>query len=160
MEDCRSALAPFDRALKLQPGNYQAGYLGGACRFLTDDFAGAIQRLEPFWEQEKENLEYLFMLGVAYGTLKRETEEARAFDQLIRAGGDSAHLHLLLGKAYLDLYNEPKAREELEKAVAADPKPGLHARRPQRRRFARTATNRQTRFARQFGHFHRAHAYR
>jgi len=45
----------------------------------------------------------LFVRGICYGKLKREKESEKAFDQLVRAGGDIAHLHFLLGKAYLDL---------------------------------------------------------
>ena len=45
-----------------------------------------------------------------------------AFDQLVRAGGDTAHLHFLLGKAYLNLFINQHAVTELQKSIAFAPK--------------------------------------
>ena len=41
---------------------------------------------------------------------------------MLGIGGDTAHLHFLLGNAYLDLYQNEQARAELEKAISLDPK--------------------------------------
>jgi len=70
--------------------------------FLDDHYQRAVQVLEPLASGEQDNLKFLFALGICYGKLKRGEESQKAFDQ--RVGGDSAHLHFLLGKAYLDLH--------------------------------------------------------
>ncbi len=56
---------------------------------------------EPIQDAEKDDLEFLFMLGTSYGMVKRADDSRRVFERLVAAGGDTPHLHLLLGKAYL-----------------------------------------------------------
>ena len=74
---------------------------------------------------EQDNLDFLFVLGICYGKLNRQEESKKTFDQMLRVGGDSAHMHFLLGKAYLDLYVNEHARTELERAVPSIPTWGL-----------------------------------
>ena len=90
--------------------------------FLTNDFAHTVETFGPLVESQKTNLDFLYVLGISYGRLKRTEESTRTFEQLVRAGGDSAQLHLLMGKAHLDLEELSLAQGELEKSVALDPK--------------------------------------
>src|SRR5205823_8138011 len=102
-------------------------FLKGMCHFMLDDYGPAVTALEPIFNQEQGDLDYLFVLGICYGKLKRAGDSARAFARLVQEGGNSPHMHLLLGKAYLDLYENDKARTELEQAAAGDPKiPYVH----------------------------------
>lgn len=112
----------YRRSYGLTPGNYQARYLKNMCHFVLDEYQPAVDTLEPLAPQQPDDLDLLFVLGICYGKLKRTAESEKAFARLIETGGDSPHMHLLLGKAYLDLYENNKAQSELEKAVAGDTK--------------------------------------
>jgi tetratricopeptide (TPR) repeat protein len=89
---------------------------------MMDEFDAAVGELSPLQDREQEDLEYLFMLGISYGKLKRTDDARRTFARLVQSGGDTPHLHLLLGKAYLGLGDFPSAAPELEKAAAGDPR--------------------------------------
>jgi tetratricopeptide (TPR) repeat protein len=116
----------FAQVISADPGNVQAHYLKGTCDFMTDDFASAVDSLAPIMDREHDDLEYLFMLGISYGILKRAEDSQRVFERLVQAGGDTPHFHLLLGKAYLALGQVEKAESELQRAVASEPLPYAH----------------------------------
>jgi tetratricopeptide (TPR) repeat protein len=82
--------------------------------FMEDDYPHAIEALEPPAGGEQNNLEFLFLRGISHGKMKREQDSEKAFNQSVRVGGDTAHLHFLLGKAYRDLYY-------LKDAIAIEP---------------------------------------
>ncbi len=42
------------------------------------------------------------MLGTAYGKTKRGEDSREALEQMVRMGGETPYMRLLLGKAYLD----------------------------------------------------------
>ena len=108
----------FATVVSADPANVQAHYLKGECHFMMDEFDAAIAALSPIQDAEQNDLEYLFMLGISYGKVKRPAEAQRTFARLMEAGGETPHLHLLLGKAYLALENYPSAQTELEKTAA------------------------------------------
>jgi tetratricopeptide (TPR) repeat protein len=89
---------------------------------MEDDYEHAVTTLEPLARDEQDNLDFLFELGVAYGKVKRPEDSARTFAQMVRAGGGSAQMRLLLGIACLDLEQYARAQRELEKAAALNPK--------------------------------------
>ncbi len=101
--DFAEAIPPFTRVLHSDPEQAQARYLLGMSYFLTDDFARTAATLAPLFDRQKSNLDYLYVLGIAYAKLQRPEDSARTFEQMVRAGGDSPQLHLLMGKAHLDL---------------------------------------------------------
>src|SRR5271165_3684093 len=106
----------FGEVLSLDPDHLQARYLQGICGFMTDDFQATVISLRPLFAQESNDLEYLFMLGISYGMLKKTEESQQVFAQLVKAGGDTPQLHLLLGKAYLALGDLNAADIELTQA--------------------------------------------
>src|SRR5882757_1156098 len=116
----------FGEVLSLDPNHVQARYLQGICSFMTDDFQAAVDSLQPLFAEEANDLEYLFMLGISDGMLKRTEESQQVFAQLVKAGGDTPHLHLLLGKAYLALGDLDAADGELVKAGKDGPLPYAH----------------------------------
>ena len=116
----------FGEVLSLDPDHLQARYLQGICGFMTDDFQAAVDSLRPLFAQETNDLEYLFMLGISYGMLKRAEESQQAFAQLVKAGGDTPQLHLLLGRAYLALGDFQEADQELTQASQNGPLPYAH----------------------------------
>lgn len=124
--DFKKASAYFAHVISADPGNLQAHYLKGTCDFMTDDFVSAADALAPIMDREHDDLEYLFMLGISYGMLKRTEDSQQIFERLVQAGGDTPHFHLLLGKAYLALGQLQKAESELQRAVASHPLPYAH----------------------------------
>jgi len=112
----------FANVVAADAANVQARYLKGECHFMMDQFDAAIAAFGPIQDAESNDLEFLFMLGISYGKVKRPADAQRAFAHLMDAGGETPHLHLLLGKAYLALENYPSAQKELEKAAANDSK--------------------------------------
>jgi tetratricopeptide (TPR) repeat protein len=124
--DFKTAASYFGNALDSNPDNLQARYLKGVCDFMLDDFTAAVKDFEPLQTDESNDLEYLFMLGTSYGMLKRTDDSLRTFQQMVEAGGDSPHLHLLLGKAYLALGQYNKAEPQLNRATKGDSLPFAH----------------------------------
>jgi tetratricopeptide (TPR) repeat protein len=122
----RKASTAFGEVLAMDAENAQARYLKGVCEFMMDDYAPAVRDFEPLAGREQGDLEFLFMLGVSYGMLHRTPDSERTFERLVEAGGDSPHLHLLLGKAYLGMGQQEKAASELEQAAVGDTLPFVH----------------------------------
>jgi tetratricopeptide (TPR) repeat protein len=116
----------FGDVLASDPANLQAHYLKGLCHFMMDDLPAAIASFEPIQDREQDDLEFLFMLGTSYGMVKRTDDSRRIFERLVAAGGDTPHLHLLLGKAYLALNQLEPAETELRRAAEANSLPYAH----------------------------------
>jgi tetratricopeptide (TPR) repeat protein len=120
------AASYFGDVLVSEPANFQARYLKGICHFLVDDFPAAIAAFEPLQVSEQDDVEYLFMLGTSYGMAKRTDDALRVFQRMLEAGGDTPHLHLLLGKAYLALGQLDSAAVELKRAAGKEDFPFAH----------------------------------
>jgi len=121
-KDYSQAIPYFATVLSADPHSLQARYLKGMCHFAADDYAAVVETLEPIASDQQDDLGFLFALAISYGKLNREEDSKKTFAQLVRAGGDSANMHLLMGKAYLDQRQNDKAQVELGKALAGDPK--------------------------------------
>jgi tetratricopeptide (TPR) repeat protein len=124
--DYKSASDYFGQVLSLAPDHEQARYLKGLCDFMMDNFQAAADGLQPLYPRQQQNLEYLYMLGISYGMLKKTEQSQTTFAQLVQAGGDTPQLHLLLGRAYLALGNFPEASKELEAASKDETLPYAH----------------------------------
>jgi tetratricopeptide (TPR) repeat protein len=118
----RAAIAPFESVVHDEPDSYQARYLVGLCYFFTERYADATSMLEPLWPQASNQLNYLYVLGIAAGKSGRPDLEQRALGNLVETGQDSAELHLLLGKAHINREEYDEAIKELELAVKANPR--------------------------------------
>ena len=125
--DFRAALAPFESVVRDAPNSYQARYLLGLCYFFTERYSDATSMLEPLWPQASNQLNYLYVLGIAAGKSARPDLEQRAFGVLAETGQNSAELHLLMGKAHINRQEYDDAIKELELAAKANPKlPFVH----------------------------------
>lgn len=110
-----------------EPKNIQARYLRGMCFFEIDDFAAASHELSTIADQERQDLDFLFVLGIAYGKSGQTELSAETFSRLAQAGGDTSHLHLLMGKAFVELRDDVQADRELKKAaMGVPPLPLVH----------------------------------
>lgn len=121
-----AAASYFGDVLASDPANLQAHYLKGVSHFMMDDLPAAIASFEPIQDVEQDDLEFLFMLGTSYGMVKRTDDSRRVFERLVASGGDTPHLHLLLGKAYLALGQSERAEAELRRAAEGDSLPYAH----------------------------------
>ena len=124
----RAAIAPFESVVRDAPDSYQARYLLGLCYFFTERYADATSMLEPLWAQASNQLNYLYVLGIAAGKSgATRTWNSARLGRLVETGQDSAELHLLLGKAHINREEYDDAIKELELAAKANPKlPFVH----------------------------------
>jgi tetratricopeptide (TPR) repeat protein len=122
----RAAIPMLQSVVEKSPTG-QARYLLGLCHFFIGDYKPALATLEQNWEQQSGDLIYLYVLGIAAEQSGNRQVSDRAFEQLLRIGGDSAEFHLLKGKAYLNRAQPEDAIPELEKAASLNPKlPFVH----------------------------------
>jgi len=125
--DFRSAIKPFESVVRDVPDSYQARHLLGLCYFFNDRWTDAIATLEPLWGQASDQLNYLYVLGIAAYKSKNSALEEKALGRLVEIGENSPELHLLMGKAHLNREEYDEAVRELEAAATADPKlPFVH----------------------------------
>jgi Flp pilus assembly protein TadD len=123
----RAAIAPFESVVHDAPDSYQARYLLGLCYFFTERYADATSMLDPLWPQASNQLNYLYVLGIAAGKSAHPELEQRALGKLVESGQDSAELHLLQGKAHINREEYDDAIKELKLAAQANPKlPFVH----------------------------------
>ena len=85
----------------------------------------------PCWNRSgrrlQDQLNYLYVLGIAAGKSARPDLEQRALGRLVETGQDSAELHLLLGKAHINREEYDDAIKELDLAAKANPRlPFVH----------------------------------
>jgi tetratricopeptide (TPR) repeat protein len=119
--DFKHAIPHLERALDSQPDSVKVRYLLGVSSFMVKDYEAAVTALAPLRALKGSDPDLLATLATAYGKLNRHPECDAVLAELARLG-DAPRVRLLLGKAYLDLYDDTKARDALEKAVAADPR--------------------------------------
>jgi len=81
-KDFQQAIPHFDRVLRSDPTDEQARYLKGMCHFVIDDYESTVRTLEPLWTREQNNLDFLFVLGIAYGKLKRTQDSEKTFERV------------------------------------------------------------------------------
>jgi tetratricopeptide (TPR) repeat protein len=125
--DFRGAIAPFESVVRDVPDSYQARYLLGLCYFFNQRYAEAANTLEPLWEQASDQLNFLYVLGIAANKAGRANLEQRALGRLVETGQDTPEFHLLMGKAHLNREEYDEAIAELEIAAKAEPRlPFVH----------------------------------
>jgi tetratricopeptide (TPR) repeat protein len=116
-----SAIEPLSAAVHLAPNSVQARYLLGLCYFFQRSYAPAVSTLQPLWESESSNLNYLYVLSVAAHKSTNALFEQRAFDQMLAVGQNTAEFHLFAGKALLAEGSPYQAAQEFKASIAAQP---------------------------------------
>src|SRR5207245_9775566 len=109
-----AAIAPFESVVPDVPTSYQARYLLGLCYFFTERYGDAVTALEPLWTQASNQLNYLYVLGIAAGKAQRNDLEQRALGRMAEIGQDSPEMHLLIGKAHINREEYEDATNELD----------------------------------------------
>src|SRR5437016_5302656 len=116
-----AAIAPLASVLREQPDSEQARYLLGLCEVLSKRYREAVKVLEPLWEEKSNDVPYLYLLDIAAVESGQKELDEKTVKQMIAVGGQTAEYHLILGKAFLNRYEVPEAKEELELAAAINP---------------------------------------
>src|SRR5437868_10005197 len=116
-DNFRAATSPFESVVRDAPASYQARYLLGLCYFLTERYADAVSALKPLWGQSSNQLNYLYVLGIAAGKAGRADLEQQALGRMAGIGQDSPEMHLLIGKAHINHEEYDDAVKELDLAV-------------------------------------------
>ena len=116
-----AALGPLNSVLRDQPDSLQARYLLGLCQVFTEHYPDAVTTLQPLWTERSGDVMYLYVLGIAAHNAGNDALDQQALSRLIEVGGDSAELHFILGKSYLNRHEENAAVPELNRAIASNP---------------------------------------
>jgi len=99
----------------------QPRYLLGLCYFFAERWEDASRTLEPLWDQESDQLPYLYVLSNAAHRAGQKALDARAAEQLIKLGDGSPEYHLFAGKYHLNLGENDLALADFQAAAAANP---------------------------------------
>lgn len=116
-----AAIRPLSSVLRDQPDSSQARYLLGLCQVFTERYVEAATTLQPLWTERSGDVMYLYVLGIAAHNSGNDALDQQALSRMIEVGGDSAELHFILGKSYLNRHEENAAVPELERAIARNP---------------------------------------
>jgi tetratricopeptide (TPR) repeat protein len=115
------AIAPFSSVLRDQPDSQQARYLLGLCQVFSKKYAEAIPVLGPLWPEKSGDVLYLYLLDIAAVESGQKELDEKILKRMLEVGGGTAEFHLIMGKAYLNRDEVPKATSELERAAKLNP---------------------------------------
>jgi tetratricopeptide (TPR) repeat protein len=109
------------------PRNARAQNVLGRIDLYRADFPAAITDLQAAVALD-DDFETSYFLGIAYLKAKRTADAQKWFQHLQEKMGDSAALHVLIGRAYSISHLPQPAVAEFRKAIELDPKyPRAHA---------------------------------
>jgi len=109
------------------PRNARAQNILGRVDLYRGDFVDAVEELKRSVEAN-EDFETSYFLGIAYLKAKRFSDAQQWFQHLQQTMGDSAALHVLIGRAYSIGRFPEFAVAEFRKAIQLDPKyPHAHS---------------------------------
>ena len=116
------AIPPFESVVHDQPDALQPRHLLGLCYFFAERWADAANTLAPLWDQESNQLSYLYVLSIAAHRAGQKELDERATAQLIKIGEGSPEFHLFMGKAHLNLEQYDLALADFKAAAEENPK--------------------------------------
>ena len=109
------------------PGHARGQNILGRVDLYRGDIAAAIEELKSS-VMLNEDFESSYFLGIAYLKSKRFTDAQQLYQHLLKTMGDSAALHVLIGRAYSIGHFPEFAVAEFRKAIQLDPKyPRAHS---------------------------------
>ena len=125
--DVKKARQLAESVIAGNPRNARAQNVLGRIEFYRGDFPAAIRDLQASVALE-EDFETSYFLGIAYLKAKRFADGQKWFQHLQETMGESAALHVLIGRAYSIGHFPESAVAEFRRAVELDPKyPRAHA---------------------------------
>ena len=125
--DVKKARQLAQSVVAANPHNPHAQNVLGRIEFYRGDFPAAIRDLQASVALQ-EDFETSYILGVAYLQAKRFADGQKWFQRVQETMGESAALHVLIGRAYLIGHFPESAVAEFRRAIQLDPKyPRAHA---------------------------------
>ncbi len=125
-EDHARALPLFARVVNIDPQHLQARQLLAVCRAYAGQPAAAIRDLEALRSIAPRDENILFLLGFVYLKNHDPDKAKLVFEQMFEAAGP-VRAEFLLGKAYYEATQFPRAEESFLKVLQLDPAfPGVH----------------------------------
>ena len=125
--DVKKARQLAQSVIAANPRNARAQNVLGRIEFYRGDFPAAIRDLQASVALE-EDFETSYILGVAYLQAKRFADGQKWFQHVQETMGESAALHVLIGRAYSIGHFPESAVAESRKAIQLDPKyPRAHS---------------------------------
>ncbi len=125
--DVKKARQLAESVVAGNPRNAHAQNVLGRIEFSRGDFPAAIRDLQASVALQ-EDFETSYILGVAYLQAKRFADGQKWFQRVQETMGESAALHVLIGRAYLIGHFPESAVAEFRRAIQLDPKyPRAHA---------------------------------
>jgi tetratricopeptide (TPR) repeat protein len=116
------AIPQFESVVRDEPNALQPRHLLGLCYFFVERWKDAATTLQPLWDQESDQLSYLYVLSIAAHRAGIKELDEQATAQLIKAGEGSPEFHLFMGKAHLNLEQYDLALADFQAADKANPK--------------------------------------
>src|ERR1700676_4897546 len=125
--DVEKARQLAQSVVEQNPRQARAQSVLGRIDLFRGDFAAAIKDLRVAVAQDEE-FETSYFLGLAYLRAKQFSDGQQWFEHLQQTMGDSAALHVLIGRAYSIAHYPESAVNEFRKAIQLDPKyPRAHS---------------------------------
>jgi len=87
-------MPPFEPVIKDTPDSLQARYLLGQCYFFTERYVEAADTLEPLWQQQSKDLNYLYVLTTYADKAERKVLADRSLARMADVGADSAMVQI------------------------------------------------------------------
>jgi tetratricopeptide (TPR) repeat protein len=115
------AVRTASHATNLDPKNAAAWNLRGKLLLFRKDYAMAAEALEKSLALQADG-EVSFTLATAYLNLKQMEKAQAIFQEMEKASGDDADVHIMIGRTYEGAGVPDAAEREYRKAIAADPK--------------------------------------
>jgi tetratricopeptide (TPR) repeat protein len=115
-------IAEAEKILPLDILNPEARHLLGKLYFLKGNFDQAVQELSLAYKAEPDNSRLGYALALAFLRQKRLDEAKNVFAQIGKQVGETAHLHLLLGRALREAAYLDEAIAAFKRAIEIDPK--------------------------------------
>jgi tetratricopeptide (TPR) repeat protein len=121
LEETPQAIALLTPIVGRNPKDVAARRLLARALMSNGQTAEAVQELEEARATAPEDLELTFALASGYLRLKKPEEGERLFAEIVKAR-PMPQTHVLIGRTYRDFREYSRARAELQKAIAMDPK--------------------------------------
>jgi len=111
----------LNKILEINPTNPEVKHLLGKYHYMEGDFRAATRELRDALTADPENIGIAYTLGVAYLQRKDKKKADEVFGLMLEQLGESAALHVLLGRAYRQTEYWNEALAEFQKAADLDP---------------------------------------
>jgi tetratricopeptide (TPR) repeat protein len=121
MGEASRAVSLLTPIVSRNPKDVAARRLLARALMASGQAAEAVQELEEARGVAKDDLELAFTLASGYLRLKKPQEAERLFAEIAKAR-PLPQTHVLIGRTYRDFREHDRARVELQKALAMDPK--------------------------------------